>query len=88
MEIVLGCSCPRPSNNNNNSNRALDISTRKLLTMYKCFSMKDDVDRLCVPRQRGGRGLLSVEDVLHHEQLSLAKYLATNGEPLLQAVFQ
>ena len=29
--------------------RALDIYTMKLLTMYKCFSMKDDVDRLYVP---------------------------------------
>ena len=26
--------------------RTLDVSTRKLLTLYKCFGMKDDVDRL------------------------------------------
>ena len=68
--------------------RVLDISTRKLLNMYKCFSMKDDVDRLYVPHQRGGHGLLSVEDVLLHEQLSLAKYLASNEELILQEVFQ
>ena len=68
--------------------KTLDISTRKLLTMYKCFSMKDDINRLYVPCQRGGRGLLSVEDVMYHEQLSLAKYLATTEEPLLQAVSQ
>ena len=47
--------------------RTLVTSTRKLLTLYKCFGMKDDVDRLYVPRMRGRRGLLSVEDVLHHE---------------------
>jgi len=32
--------------------------------------------------------LLSAEDVLHHEQLSLAKYVASNEEPVLQAAFQ
>jgi len=68
--------------------RALDISTRMMLNMYKCFSMKDDIDRLYVPRQRGGRGLLSVEYILQHEQLSLAKYLASKEEPLLQAVYR
>ena len=68
--------------------RTLDISTRKLLTLYKCFDMKDDVNRLYVPRKRGGCGLLSVEDVLHYEKLSLAKYLANNDERLLQAVYQ
>ena len=45
--------------------------------------MKDDVDRLYVPRKRAGHGLLSVEDVLHHEKLSLAQYLANNDEPPL-----
>ena len=68
--------------------RALDISTKKLLTLFKCFSMKDGIDRLYVPRRKGGQGLLSVEDVLQHEQLSLAEYLSTIDKPLLQAVFQ
>ena len=53
--------------------------------MYKCFSLKD---RLHVPRWRGGHGLQSVEDVLHHERLSLAKYLTGKEEPLLQVVHQ
>jgi len=66
----------------------LDISTRKLLTLYKCFGMKDDVDRLYVPRKRGGRGLLSGEDFLHHEKLSLVQYLANSDEPLLKAIYQ
>ena len=50
--------------------------------------MKDDTDRLHVPRWRGGHGLQSVEDVLHHERLSLAKYLTGKEEPLLQVVHQ
>ena len=64
--------------------KQLDIFTQKLLTLYKCFNVNDDVDRLYVSRQQGGRGLLSVEDTVHHEQLSLAKYLASSEEPLLQ----
>ena len=53
--------------------KQLDISTRKLLTLYKCFNVNDDVDRLYVSRQQGGHGLLSVEDTVHHEQLSLGQ---------------
>jgi len=41
-----------------------------------------------VPRQSGGRGLLSVEDTVFHEQLSLRKYLISSEEPLLQQAFE
>ena len=61
--------------------RSLDVSTRKLLTMYKCFSKTDDVHRLYVPRKLGGRGLLAVEEVMYREKLNLSKYLASNPEP-------
>ena len=37
---------------------------------------------------QGGRGLLSVEDTILHEQLSIQKYLACSAEPLLQTVYQ
>ena len=57
-----------------------------LLTMYKCFSKFDDVNRLYVPRKFGGRGLLAVEEVKHHEELALGHYLASNPEPWLQKV--
>jgi len=68
--------------------KAIDISTRKLLALYKCFNVNDDVDRLYVPRCKGGHGLLSVEDTILHEQLSIKKYLACSAEPLLQTVYQ
>ena len=64
------------------------ISTRKLLALHKCFNFNDDVDRLYVPRQKGGCGLLSVEDTVLHEQVSMLKYLACSIEPLLQTVYQ
>jgi len=43
---------------------------------------------MCV--QSGGCGLLSVEDTVVHERLSLSNYkhLACSQEPLLQQVFQ
>jgi len=68
--------------------KQLDISTRKLLALHKCFNFNDDIDRLYVPRFKGGRGLLSVEDTVQHEQLSMQKYLACSTEPLLQLVYQ
>ena len=68
--------------------KQLDISTRKLLALYRCFNTNDDVKRLYASRQSGGCGSLSVEDTVLHECLSLSKNLACNQEPLLQQVFQ
>jgi len=67
--------------------KQLDIVTRKLLALYKCFNFNDGIDRLYVPRFKGGRGLVSVEDTVQHEQLSMQKYLACSSEPLLQLVY-
>jgi len=46
------------------------------------------VDRLYVPRYKGGRGLLSVEDTILYKELSVNKYSACSTVPLLQAVYQ
>ena len=43
----------------------LDQKTRKRLTTYGGFRLKSDVDRLYV---EGGRGLLSVKDVMVEEE--------------------
>ena len=42
--------------------RQMDKKTRKLMTMYKALHPRDDMDRLCVPREVGGRGLSSIND--------------------------
>ena len=68
--------------------KQLDSGTRKLLALYKYFNFNDDIDRLYVLRFKGGHGLLSVEDTVQHEQLSMQKYLACSTEPLLQLVYQ
>ena len=51
--------------------RTLDVSTRKLLLMYKCFNVNDDIHRLYVLQRLDGHGLLLVEDVTHQEICAL-----------------
>ena len=63
--------------------KQLDISTRKPLALYRRFNVNDDINRLYVPRQSSGGGMLSVEDTVLHEQHSLTKYLACSVKPLI-----
>ena len=63
------------------------MSTRKLLTLHKCFSINDDIHRLYIPRTHAGRDFLSVEDVVAQEKVALGRYLESNTEPWLQKVF-
>ena len=42
--------------------KQMDQRTRKLMTMHKALHPRDDVDRLYVSRNEGGRGLVSIED--------------------------
>ena len=48
--------------------------TRKRITIYKGMHPRSDVDRLYVERSKGGRGLMSVEDVVQYESHSLKQY--------------
>ena len=54
------------------------------MALYKCFNINDDVHRLYVPRNLGGRGLLSIEEIVTQEKLALGEYLVSSTEPLLQ----
>ena len=40
----------------------IDRGTRKLFTIHVALDPKSDVDRLYIPRKKGGRGLISIED--------------------------
>ena len=40
----------------------IDRGTRKLFTIHGALDPKSDVDRLYIPRKKGGRGLISIED--------------------------
>ena len=42
--------------------QATDRKTRKLFTIYGALHPKSDVDRLYIPRKKGGRGLICIED--------------------------
>ena len=57
-----------------------------LLSIHHAFSINGDVDRLYVPRKQGGRGLLSITDVVNRELTSLQLYVNSSSEPLLQMV--
>ena len=63
--------------------KALDIRTRKVMTMAGVFHQKRDVDRLYLPRKEGGRGLIAVEDCVRMEEKSLLKYVMGNKESLI-----
>jgi len=69
-----------------NDLKALDRQTRKLLTLYRGFHPRSDVDHLYVSRKLGGRGLKSVEDVVAEERCSLYEYIQASTDTLISEV--
>ena len=64
----------------------MDRKTRKILTINKEFHPKSDIDRLYVPRKKGGRGLISCKNCIASEENNLGWYVKNKVEPLLIAV--
>ena len=58
-----------------NELKAIDVKTRKVLTMNGIFHKKGNVDRVYIKRKLGGRGLISVEDCVRMEERNLRNYL-------------
>ena len=58
----------------------------KRFTTYGGFHPKSDVDRLYVERSKGGRGLLSVKDVVEEEERQLKKYTERSLEDMMEIV--
>ena len=58
-----------------NELKAIDVKTRKILTMNGIFHKKGNVDRLYINRKAGGRGLISVENCVRMEEKNLRNYL-------------
>ena len=52
----------------------MDQRTRKIMTMHKALHPRDDVDRLYVSRKQGGRGLVSIEDIVDASIQRLGKH--------------
>ena len=66
----------------------LDRLTRKQMTLYKALHPRADVDRLYVPQKKGGRGLLSVSDVVQVEMSALATYVGGHEDLIMTKVKQ
>ena len=62
-----------------------DVQVRKLMTMYRMFSIRSDVDRLYMPRKKGGRGLMSVWDSFRSNICRIAHVLQNSENQLLTA---
>jgi hypothetical protein len=62
---------------------AMDIKTRKRLTMNWAFHKRSNVDRLYMKRKVDGRGLMSVEECVRTEERALKEYVTGSDEPML-----
>ena len=54
--------------------------------MYRSLHTRADVDRLYRKRKKGGKGLISLEDMVRIEKASLGFYLKEKEEQLLREV--
>ena len=63
----------------------MDHRTRKLMTMHKALHPRDVVFRLYVSRQKGGRGLTSIEDSVDTSIQRLKDYIQKHGGRLITA---
>ncbi len=65
----------------NNANR----STRKIMNIYGGLHPRADIDRLYIPREKGGRGLHDIKEAIESEERSLIEHLWTTKEDHLTA---
>ena len=66
--------------------KQMDKRTRKLMTMHKALYPRDDVDRLYVSREEGGRRLASFEDSVDASIQRLKDYIQKHDEGLITAI--
>ena len=69
-----------------NELRAMDVKTRKILTMNHAFHKSSSVDRLYMKRKGGGRGLISVKQCVRSEEIGLREYVEASDEWMLKVV--
>ena len=65
--------------------QAIERKTRTLFTIYGALHPKTDVDRLYIPRKKGGRSLISIEDCVELAIRGLEVYVHVSEERLIQA---
>ena len=64
----------------------LDRKTRKLMTANHALHPQSDVDRLYLPRQTSGRGLLQVKQTVEEEKRTLNAHIKNSTENYLKEV--
>lgn len=64
----------------------MDKKTRKTMTVHRALHPQADVDRPYIPRNKGGSGMITVEDYVKIETESLKKYVESSKERLLNTV--
>ena len=60
--------------------QAIDRKTGKLFAIYGALHPKQDVYRLYIPRKKGGRGLIPIEDCAELAIRGLEVYVHGSGE--------
>ena len=68
--------------------KQIDQRTKKLATMQKALHPTDDIDRLCVFRKEGGRGLTDIEESVDLSMQRLKDYIQKRGLRLITATRQ
>ena len=63
----------------------MDQRTRKVMTMHKALHPRGNVDRLCVSRNAGGRGLASIEDSVGASIQRIEDYIEKHEGVLITA---
>ena len=57
----------------------LDRKTRKVMTMHGALHPRSDINRLYMPREKGGRGLISCERCIRSEENSVGWYVKNSN---------
>ena len=65
----------------------LDWLTQKQMTLFKALHPCSDIDHLYIPRIDGGRGLLSIANVIDIEKSALSTYVHQSQIPILNKIY-
>ena len=66
--------------------KKLERKTSKTMTIHEVLHPKSDGDRVYLPKQKGGRGLISCETCVQTEENNLAWYVRNLKERLMEVV--
>ncbi len=65
---------------------ALDIKTRRMLTIFGCHQAKADKDRLYEKPENGGRGLTNIKDLYVRAVIGYAKYMNEKEDQVVSKI--